>query len=225
MKPLLPAITLIILVTNTCVAQSDSVITISDSVVNLSGSAVTRKHYPIKSCRIVFRFFNGPQSGTKTVIFDDWGNKEKEEAITMTDTAAMRNNLAGAPPALRQMEIPAIQHNLLITVDGQRYAIDIDHHIGAQRPNLLIGGSMEAEMKQMGFAFVRTDTLLGKPCKVWEDPNAFRFWIWKDFYVIKKQMIQGLPGGMRIEEYPTEIDEAYSIKPDEFKIPDHIQFQ
>jgi len=26
-------------------------------------------------------------------------------------------------------------------------------------------------------------------------------------------------------KYPTEIDESYSIKPDEFKIPENIQFQ
>jgi hypothetical protein len=179
MKPLLSIITLIISFTAACTAQSDS-------VINLSNGAAVRKHYPIKSCRIVFRFFNGPQNGTKTIIFDDWGNKEKQEAVTMTDTDAMRNNLAGAPPALREMEIPAVQHNLLITVDGQRYAIDIDHHTGAKSPNLLIGGSMEENMKQM---------------------------------------IADLPASMRVEEYPTEIDESYSIKPDEFKIPDNIHFQ
>jgi hypothetical protein len=76
MKPLLTAIAFISLFTGTCVAQSDS--------------AVGRKHYPIKSCRIVFRFFNGPDSGTKTVIFDDWGNREKEEGVTIQDTVAMR---------------------------------------------------------------------------------------------------------------------------------------
>jgi len=225
MKPLLSIITLIISFTAACTAQSDSVITISDSVLNLSNGAAVRKHYPINSCRIVFRFFNGPQNGTKTIIFDDWGNKEKQEAVTMTDTAAMRNNLAGAPPALREMEIPAVQHNLLITVDGQRYAIDIDHHTGAKSPNLLFGGSMEENMKQMGFAFVRTDTLLGKPCKLYEQSGTFRLWIWKGFWVVKKQMIADLPASMRVEEYPTEIDESYSIKPDEFKIPDNIHFQ
>jgi hypothetical protein len=30
---------------------------------------------------------------------------------------------------------------------------------------------------------------------------------------------------MRVEEYATEIDDSYSIKPDEFKIPDNIKFQ
>ena len=77
----------------------------------------------------------------------------------------------------------------------------------------------------MGFKFVRSDTLLGKPCAIWEQPQGFRFWVWKGFYAVKKQMTVAFPGGMRVEEYPTEIDESYTIKPDEFKIPDNIKFQ
>ena len=219
MKPLLAAIALISLLTSNCAAQS--------------GSAFGRKHYPIKSCRIVLRFINGSESGTKTVIFDDWGNKEKEEGVTMFDTSAMKNSLTalrdslrnrGAPAFPDSFQFSAIQHNLIITVEGQRYIVDLDRHTGEKGPILLMGGSFEENMKQMGFAFIRTDTLLEKPCKVWEQAAAVRLWVWNN-YVVKKQMIIGLPAGMRIEEYATEIDESYSIKPDEFKIPDNIQFQ
>jgi hypothetical protein len=192
MKPLLAAIAIISLLTSGCTAQPDS--------------AKGRKHYPVKSCRIVFKFFNGPQSGTKTVIFDEWGNKEKEEVVTMTGAA--KENI------------------LILTVASQRYIMDLDQHTGAKSPaKFLFGGSLEENMKQMGFTFVRTDTLVGKPCKVWERPRAFRLWIWNNCYVVKKKMIQDLPGGMRVEEYATEIDDSYSIKPDEFKIPDNIKFQ
>jgi hypothetical protein len=45
------------------------------------------------------------------------------------------------------------------------------------------------------------------------------------FTVASLQMIQVLPAGMRVEEFATEIDQSYSLKPDEFKIPDNIQFR
>jgi hypothetical protein len=221
MKPLLTAFAFTGLLYSHCFAQANS----PDG----------RKHYPIKSCRIVFRFFNGPQRGTKTIIFDDWGNKEKEEVETMTDTTAMRKAMAGVADSLRNHGTPAfpdnlqfapVQHNLKITVEGQSYSMDLDRHLGVKSPaRLLFGGSFEENFKQMGFAFVRTDTLLGKPCGVWERPQSFRLWVWKGFYVVKKQLIANMPPGMRVEEYATEIDESYSIKPDEFKIPDNIQFQ
>lgn len=219
MKPLLIVFALASLLQSNCIAQADS----------MGGL----KHYSIKSCRMVFRFFNGPQSGIKTFTFDDWGNKEKEEVVTTTDTAAMRKDLAfirdsiGQPDFrafLNNISLPAEQHLLTITLQGQRYSINLDQHVGAKGPILVFGDSFEENLKQMGFAFVRSDTLLGKPCKVWEQPGAFRLWVWNNF-VVKKQIAQDLPAGMQMEEYPIKIDEAYSIKPDEFKIPDNIKFQ
>jgi len=187
MKPLLTAIAFISLFTGTCVAQSDSVITISDSVLNLSSSAVTKRRYPIKSCRIVFRFFNGPDSGTKTVIFDDWGNREKEEGVTIQDTVAMRKIMEFVPDSssmspgtrafLDNIRLAAVRHTLIITTNGQRYIIDLDQHTGTKGPILLMGGSIEENFKQMGFVFARPDTLLGKPCKIWESHGAVRLWI------------------------------------------------
>jgi hypothetical protein len=192
-----------------------------------------RKHYPIQSCQIVFRFFNGPQSGTKTVTFDEWGNKEKTEIVMSTDTAVMRKWLAAlqdsTSPAetrafLNNIPITAEQHLLTISLESQRYNINLDQKVGSRGTVFLIGGSFEENLKQTGFAFMRNDTLLGKPCKVWEMHGGFRFWVWNN-YVVKKQMITDLPQGMRIEEYAVKIDESYSIRPDEFKIPDNIQFQ
>jgi hypothetical protein len=219
MRHLLIAFTLAGLFHRNCIAQADS----------MDG----RKHYCIKSCRIVLGFVNGPQSGLKTIIFDDWGNKEKEEVVTTTDTATMRKVLASirdgvgqsdAPAFLNNIPLAAKQHILTIKLQGQRYVINLDRHVGAKGPFLLLGGSFEENMKQMRFAFVRLDTLLGKPCKVWEQPGGFRMWVWNN-YVVKKQIIQDFPAGMRIEEYPIKIDELYSIEADEFKIPDDIQWQ
>jgi hypothetical protein len=220
MKPLLAAIALINILTGTCTAQTDSL--------------VTRKHFPIKSCRVVFKFVNGPQSGTKTVIFDDWGNLEKEEGVTMTDTIAMRKVLgsvldsASTSPETSAFQnnfrLAALQHTLIITTNGQRYIIDLDQHTGVKGPILIMEDNMEGVLKQTGFVFARLDTLLGKPCEIWEAHGAFRFWVWNKFYVLKKELMADFPASMRVEEYATEIDESYSIKPDEFKVPDNIIF-
>ncbi|HTR31740.1 MAG TPA: hypothetical protein VMH27_20850 [Puia sp.] len=127
--------------------------------------------------------------------------------------------------SMRFPPIVPVQHVIKITVEREVYAIDLDRHTGAKSSvQLRFRGSVEQNFKQMGFRFVRPDTLLGKPCLIWEKPHAFRLWLWKGFYVVKKQMIDAFPGGMRIEEYPTMIDESYTIKPDEFKIPDNIKF-
>lgn len=126
---------------------------------------------------------------------------------------------------LNNVRLVAVRHTLIIKTNGQRYIINLDQHTGTKGPILLLGGNFEENFKQTGFVFARPDTLLGKPCEIWESPGVFRLWVWNKFYVVKKELIGDFPASMRVKEYPTEIDESYSIKPDEFKIPENIQFQ
>jgi hypothetical protein len=108
-------------------------------------------------------------------------NKEKEEIVTTTDTAAMRKGLASMQDStdqpddrafLNNIQLTAEQHILTISLQGQRYIINLDRHVGTKGTVLLFGGSFKENMKQTGFVFVRSDTLLGKPCRVWEQPNG-----------------------------------------------------
>src|ERR1700755_866771 len=60
---------------------------LSAAAIAQSSDSSLNKPYGIKSGKIVHKFINGPQSGTKTLIFDDWGRTEKEEVTTISDTA------------------------------------------------------------------------------------------------------------------------------------------
>jgi hypothetical protein len=185
-----------------------------------SDSAASKRFYDIKSCRIVYKFYDGPQSGVKTLIFDDWGKEEKEEVTTVSDTGLMKQMLdvAGLPDSLRNMTIPGVQHTLLIRSAYKKYVINLDKKIGYQST---------ASMQQFGMnlfeqeaVIVGEDTLLGKRCVVKEIQKAFRLWIWHKI-ALKKIIIQkGSP--LNVGEYATEIDENYVIKPNEFMVPKNI---
>jgi hypothetical protein len=198
-------------------------------------SSGLQKPYSIKSCKIVYKFFDGPQNGNKTVIFDDWGRKEKEDVVMSTDTAALQQFFSGIRQEIAQttpkspmadsmgkafgQEIPVVQHNMKLRIPGQVYAIDLDRMIGYKQEYFIM-------LPDSGFlpeTEVGKDTILGKPCKIVEVQHAFRIWYWGKI-ALKREMAQKIEG-MRIEEFAIEIDENYAIKPDEFIVPVSIKIQ
>ena len=64
------------------------------------------------------------------------------------------------------------------------------------------------------------DTILGKPCIVSIIDNQIKIWRWKNF-ILKKEFMDKNEENT-VFEYVTEIDENYSIKPDEFDVPKDI---
>jgi hypothetical protein len=176
-------------------------------------------NFGIKSCKIIYKFTNGPQSGIKTVIFDDWGATLKEVVTTVNDTSMMKKALTSINDSLGKTQIPGIERNLLLKASDQSYSIDLDRHVGNKISSVSVQFRPDPYKNQE--VIVGTDTILGKPCQIAEIHDAFRFWIWKKI-ILRKQIIQSF-NGIRVEEYATEIDDGYIIKPDEFKIPDNIQ--
>jgi hypothetical protein len=192
------------------------------------------KYFGIKTVKIVYKFTNGPQSGEKIIIFDDWGRKEREEVVTNNDTVMFNKALS----AIRQMmdsmphspifdsakqsfqdAVPAVQHNLRIRDSGKVYSIDLDKntcHV-TQDTQLLPDSGF------FGQPGARSDTLLGRPCKVVDFQNAFRIWYWKKIPV-KKEVIQH-GRAMGVIEYAISFDEGYKAKPDDFKIPPSVKMQ
>jgi len=186
-----------------------------------SDIAAANRNYGIKSCRIVYTFQNGPQSGSKIVTFDQWGAIEKEEVTTMTDTGLMRKALTDAPAPVNKMALPGVQHVLLIKDTKTKYTIDLGKMIGyvTHASALQVG----PDFLEKNSIVVGNDTILGKPCVIREMHQAFRFWVWNKI-VLKKKLIQNGPE-INVAEYATEIDEDYVMKPDEFKVPPNIKVQ
>lgn len=197
-------------------------------------SSTPPKFFGVQTVKIVFKFTNGAQSGEKTIVFDDWGRKEREEVTTVNDTATLRKMYSAIRSEMDSIpqspltdsakksfgaEIPAVQHNLRIRDSGQVYSIDLDRNIGYVTPDLqLMPDSTFLEQTE-----VRQDTLLGRRCRVVRIMDAFFIWYWQKIPV-KKEMVQKIEG-MKIEEYAIDIDENYKVKPGDFKVPASVKIQ
>jgi hypothetical protein len=193
--------------------------------------------YDVKSARVVYKFSNGPQSGEKVVVFDNWGRSEKMLVTTVTDTAAMGQMISGIRSELEASSSPhmhmadsalqtlynarfrAAQHRLKIRVPGQVYMIDLDQQTG-YKSEFFAYTSESVPFKGEGIE-VGKDTVLGKPCRVVEFQHAFRISYWGR--IALKKTILNAPAEVIVEEYAIEVDENYQIKPDEFKVPDSIK--
>jgi hypothetical protein len=178
------------------------------------------KPYGIKSCKIVYKFFDGPQNGSKTLIFDDWGRREKEDVVMSTDTAALQKFLSDMHGEIAQTspkpKPPIVQRNMKVRIPGAVYAIDLDRQIGYKQEDA-------SPLPDLDQSEVGKDTILGKPCRIVEVRHAFRIWYWGKI-ALRREMVSKVLG-MRIEEFAIEVDENYSIGPDEFKIPASIKIQ
>jgi hypothetical protein len=184
-----------------------------------SNSISPAKKFGIKSGKIIYKFENGPQSGEKIIIFDDWGISIKEIVTTLTDTAMMRQLLFDAPPAVLQMQLQREQHNMILFTPKDKYDINLDQKTGHGRFSLNLGdfGQLPGFHKKLA----GKDTILGRVCDVETIRNAFKLWKWNGI-VLKKKIMQDIHGG-KVEEFAVEIDEDYKIKPDEFDIPKDIR--
>lgn len=191
------------------------------------------KPIDIKSVRLVYTFVNGPQSGEKILVIDDWGKREKEVVTTVTDTSYMRklSNMAqgqqrdsfsrAADSMLASLfkNAPSVQHQMLIHDSGQTYMVDLDRNIGSQRPYF----QLMPDFGAIGQKEVGIDTILGKPCKIVEIEGVFRIWYWGKI-ALKKEIIEKVEG-MNVDEHVVSIDINYKIKPDEFKVPASVKMQ
>ncbi len=168
--------------------------------------AHSQSPYQIKSCKIDFVFSNGPQKGTKTLIFADSGKVEKEYGVANIDTSV-------------NSEIPkqfigsrTVYHSLIIQTQDSVFSVDLDLMTGGkrQRFNLDMSSIIDGQKKKIG-----QDIFLNKTCDI-VDFHGFKIWYWKGL-ALKKEMT--LSPNQNVYEYATAIDENYIIKEDEFKVP------
>ena len=193
--------------------------------------------YPVKSCRILYRYYDGPTKGESAIIFDDWGREEKEVDSAKIDTAGMRKELEMVAEALQHSHlriagsdslserlngpIATVLHTLRLRLARTEYHIDLNTKTGyrSSADPLLMFDTAHIEQSEIG-----VDTILGKPCRIMEVQHAYHIWYWGRI-PLKKVSIREteMPAGE--EEYAVTIDENYKIKPDEFKIPVNVKMQ
>ncbi len=188
-------------------------------------SSLSKKIYDIKSCKIVYKYNIGFAKGEKTIIFDNWGNIEKENGVAYIDTlhpiTKMFDSLFHKSDTTTKNKIPSTQHILAIQTHDIIYNIDLDKKIGSMRTRFHLEeflGVTDSLEKIIG-----ADTFLGKQCIIKEFGGQLRFWYWNKI-VLKKVFVDS-NGDKSVQEYAIEIDENYKIKPDEFEPPKDIIFQ
>ncbi len=174
------------------------------------------KCYDIKSCRIVYTFFNGLERGDKIRIFDDWGAFEK----IVAKTKLVKDSIEGDSIVSKIMKARAKDTNILMLRNrAGSYIIDLDKKEGVFYS--LLG--CNPEIPDNVGRLVGKDTILGKPCDVMEMPGFIKVWLWNKL-VLKKQLTQKVDG-ITVEEYAILIDENYKIQEGDFNLPTDVKFK
>jgi hypothetical protein len=183
-------------------------------LIAITGSTIasySQAPYRINSCKIEFAFAAGNfQKGVKTLIFTDSGRVEKEFATTYRDTSG-KSDIPKEMIGSR-----TVYHNLLIHTTDSIFSIDLDLMTGSKKPKPSLDISSLLSGDQM--TKVREDTFLNKKCDV-IDLGGAKLWYWKGIVLKKELPIDG------VHEYATSIDENYTIKEDEFRIPRDVKMQ
>lgn len=167
--------------------------------------------YDIKSCKITYRFINGIQQGTKTIVFDDYGKKEKMIASTVVSNVSNAERNAGDTT-----------HEMIIKNGAFLYKINLKDGAGFKlnRSETL---PLNLDALRPGQVLIGEDTVLDRPCVVIEVFGSLRTWYWNRI-AIKKQ-VTGTGITTKIEEYAIEIDENYILDKDEFEVPKGIRLK
>jgi hypothetical protein len=183
----------------------------------------TKRPYRIKYCKISFTFNNGPQKGTKTLIFDDWGNYEKVYGITETDTAFVRSMMKGS--SLPMLDLGEKQSELIINTPTAVFKINLVEKKGGKtakkndEQSRLLNEMVSSVMQKQVVGY---ETYLGKNCSVEVIKDFMKMWFWNGI-CLKKEFLNGKE--LELVEYATEIDESYVPAQSEFEPPRDIEIK
>lgn len=175
------------------------------------------RRYRVRSGMVTYTL-SGVQNGTETLYFDQWGMREAKH--TQAEIGA-----AG---------ITVQQNQLVVMADGWTTTVDLNRKTGSRIPTPLMpelietakreGGDMtdigEAMMTRMGAVKVGTETLLGKPCDIWEIQQMnSKTWVWQGI-TLKTEVRMG---GQTVLIEATEVQDNIDVPEERFTIPADVQ--
>lgn len=164
----------------------------------------------LKSCKIVYEFFDGINTGYKTIIFNDSGLIDKQIVISKIDTSKL-------PPEAKSMfKFSNEANQLKIQTSDSVFLIDLISMTGTS--NIRWGAGLRVESPFI--IKIGTDTFMQKVCEVY-DAKVAKIWYWKGVY-LKKELV--FKEGGKVYERAILIDENYIIKEDEFLPPKGVNF-
>jgi len=135
------------------------------------------RRYKIRVAIVEYKM-SGMQTGTETLYFDRWGMREAKYTQTEIKAGTI-----------------VVKQNRMTLLDGEwTYNVDLDTKTGTKIPTPLmkeLTGAAKRESKdateigeemlaRMGGRKIGTETVLGKPCDVWEIKNLnAKSWVWQ----------------------------------------------
>ncbi len=182
-----------------------------------AGNAARR--YKMKS-GIVEYTISGPQKGTETLYFDDWGMREATHTHVVVEMMGFKQET----------------NTLSILKDGYTYNIDLAKRTGTKTETPLmkeLSARAEGEGKdiadigeeilvRMGGKKVGTEEFLGKKCDVWViEQMASKIWVYNG--ITLKSVTNMM--GMEISKVATRFEENASIAKGKLDLPPDIKFE
>lgn len=189
----------------------------NSSSTNNDGKGDGYKRYEIKSGIIETETSGTMNSGTETIYFDDYGQREAKYTTTTVSVPGMN---------IKQTS------NQLTIIDGNwMYSIDLDKKTGYKmKPPMLeelakgqstddlakVGKEM---LEQMGGKKIGEEKILGKTAEIWEMASmGTKIWVWKGITLKTETNMMG----MEIKQSAIRLETNIPVSNTKFKIPDDI---
>ena len=185
-----------------------------------------KKHFGVKSCKLMYKFFDGIRQGERTVIFDEWGNVGRVYTVTRNDTAILSGMFNKMPPGKDNPFLKEYRsrltnqtgdiQELVIKNEKETITINLDTREGVRQSNAslpLIESYADKEKKVIG-----QEKVLGLLCDVVLIGTSEKVWLWNNIVLRKQQQLNKTD--LKVEEYVTDVDADYVIRTGEFNVPD-----
>ncbi len=182
--------------------------------ISVSGQKIEFKKYQIKS-GIAQYVHEGNVTGTETVWFDDWG--EREFRVTETETKML---------GMRQKT-----NSCQLTIGLDNYQWDPVTKKGTHVKNTLMEEVMKDPnfdqeefarelMKSTGFRKTGEATIDGRNCDVWEGMNS-KVWVWKNNGLAVRSEMHLI---VNVTIKLTEFESNPKISSEKFQVPVDVKF-
>ncbi|MCF6239812.1 MAG: hypothetical protein L3J74_00535 [Bacteroidales bacterium] len=176
-------------------------------VLQINVNAQDFKKYYQKSGKLVQKL-TGSATGEQTIIWDDYGVKEltisKINMMGMSMeqyTLYINNDLytwGNQEPTVKHFSDDAVKE-----LTKRKYTADDYANLGKEM------------MKQSNFIEKGKETVLGKNCIVWENPDGIKLWGWKNLTLKMEMNVMG----MSLKYEPVSLDIDISIPSETFDLP------
>lgn len=175
------------------------------------------RRYKIRAAVVEYKM-SGMQTGTETLYFDRWGMRETKYTQTEIKAGTI-----------------VVKQNRMTLLDGEwTYNVDLDTKTGTKIPTPFmkeLTGTAKRESKdateigeemlaRMGGRKIGTETVLGKPCDVWEIKNLnAKSWVWQG--VTLKTVVNML--GQMMTTEAVRVQDNASIPEEKVTLPKDVK--